>query len=441
MKNFGIWLIRIALVLFVLGLFFGHLASESYRITQPKSGIMGFLSLRPLHVSSAYLGIITAGLGFLTLIIAKMKTTRFGTFLQYLHFSLWVIALLGIFYSYFTGDFGGREYWEFNPVWALPIFVSFIVFLVFYLHQVGFSMKWPVYYWMWLTGIIFFIFTFIENYLWIFPYFRQHFIADMTIQWKVNGSLVGAINQIIYGVAFYLMEKISGDEKSSYQKLSFAMYFLGMFNLMFNWGHHIYLLPTEKYIHYIAYAVSMTEWIILIRIFYKWSQQIKENKQFYYFFPYRFLMASDYWVTINLTLALFMSIPAINLYTHGTHITVAHAMGTTIGINTMIILAGVFYFIEPTFNSAKWRIYGSVTFWIVQVTLLLFLISLIGMGIQRAIWQAGLTSDSFSKMSSSSGNWVLAFIILGTILMFSMASFFIYLLIQSYKKNKLELES
>ena len=72
MKNFGIWLIRIALVLFVLGLFFGHLASESYRITQPKSGVMGFLSLRPLHVSSAYLGIITAGLGFLTLIIVKM---------------------------------------------------------------------------------------------------------------------------------------------------------------------------------------------------------------------------------------------------------------------------------------------------------------------------------------------------------------------------------
>lgn len=440
MKNFGIWLIRIALVLFVLGLFFGHLASESYRITQPKSGVMGFLSLRPLHVSSAYLGIITAGLGFLTLIIAKMKTTRFGTFLQYFHFSLWVIALLGIFYSYFTGDFGGREYWEFNPVWALPIFLSFIIFLVFYLHQIGFSVKWPVYYWMWLTGIIFFIFTFIENYLWIFPYFRQHFIADMTIQWKVNGSLVGAINQIIYGVAFYLMEKISGDEKSSYQKLSFAMYFLGMFNLMFNWGHHIYLLPTEKYIHYIAYAVSMTEWIILIRIFYKWSQQIKENKQFYYFFPYRFLMASDYWVTLNLTLALFMSIPAINLYTHGTHITVAHAMGTTIGINTMIILAGVFYFIKPTFNSAKWRMYGSVTFWIVQVTLLLFLISLIGMGIQRAIWQAGLTSDSFSKMSSSSGNWVLLFIIFGTILMFSMASFFIYLFIQSWKKNELKIE-
>ena len=92
---------------------------------------MGFLSLRPLHVSSAYLGIITAGLGFVTLIIAKMKTTRFGTFLQYLHFSLWIIALIGIFYSYFTGDFGGREYWEFNPVWAFTYFSIFYYFLSF----------------------------------------------------------------------------------------------------------------------------------------------------------------------------------------------------------------------------------------------------------------------------------------------------------------------
>ena len=438
MRNIGIWLIRIALLLLLAGLFFGHLASESYRITEPKSGVMGFLSLRPLHVSSAYLGIITAGLGFLTLIIQKKRTSQFGTFLQYIHFTLWIIALTGIFYSYFTGDFGGREYWEFNPVWALPIFISFIVFLVFYIHQIGFKVKWPVYYWMWLTGLVFFIFTFIENYLWIFPYFRKHFIADMTIQWKVNGSLVGAINQIIYGVAFYLMEKISGDEKSSYQKLSFAMYFLGMFNLMFNWGHHIYLLPTEKFIHYIAYAVSMTEWIILIRIFYKWSKQIKENKQFYYFFPYRFLMAADYWVTINLSLALFMSIPAINLFTHGTHITVAHAMGTTIGINTMIIIAAAFYFIKPTFNNSKWKQFGTITFWLVQGTLFLFLSSLIGMGIHRAIWQAGLTSESFSKMSSSSENWVLLFIIFGTILFLSMGTFIVYLFINSWKKNKFD---
>lgn len=436
MKNIGIILVRIALLLLLAGLFFGHLASETYQMTEAKNGVLGFLSLRPLHVSSAYLGIITAGLGFISIVIQKRKNTFLSKLLQYSHLALWVIALIGIFYSYFTGDFGGREYWEFNPIWAVPIFVSFIIFLIYYLYQLGFKEKWNVYQWMWLTGIIFFIFTFIENYLWLFPYFRSHFIADMTLQWKVNGSLVGAVNQIIYGVAFYLMEKISGDNKTSYQKLSFALYFLGLFNLMFNWGHHIYLLPTEKIIHYIAYAVSMTEWILFIRIFYKWNKQIKENKQHYYFFPYRFLMAADYWVIINLGMALLMSIPAINLYTHGTHITVAHAMGTTIGINTMIILAASFYFIKPTFLSIKTLKLNSLFFWSTQLILLTFLISLIGMGIQRALWQVGLKKSTFSQMTQASSLWTLLFIILGTLLMIFMGYFIIYLILKSLKKNQ-----
>ena len=34
MKNIGIILVRIALVLLLIGLFFGHLASESYQIQE-----------------------------------------------------------------------------------------------------------------------------------------------------------------------------------------------------------------------------------------------------------------------------------------------------------------------------------------------------------------------------------------------------------------------
>ncbi|WP_432670444.1 cbb3-type cytochrome c oxidase subunit I [Flavobacterium sp. SM2513] len=436
MKNTGLWFIRIAFVLLIAGLLFGHLASESYNQATATNGILGFLSLRPLHVSCAYLGIISAGIGFISIVLQKIKTTKLGQTLQYIQLALWVLALTGIFYSYFTGNFGGREYWEFDPVWAVPLFLSFIIFLIYFLYQVERKEKWPVYQWMWLTGIIFFIFTFVENYLWVFPYFRSQFITDMTIQWKVNGSLVGAVNQMIYGVAFYLMEKISGNNKSSFQKLSYAFYFLGLFNLMFNWGHHIYLLPTEKYIHYIAYAVSMTEWIILLRIFYKWSGQIKENKQHYFFFPYRFLMAADYWVIINLTMGIFMSIPAFNLYLHGTHIIVAHAMGTTIGINVMIILAAGFYFLKPSFIRSAALKFNSILFWIVQGTLFLFLSVLIGMGVHRGIWQAGLSTDSFSEMMDCSLPWFLSFIAIGLVLMLSMGYFFVYLLIKTWQKNR-----
>ncbi|MBK7967342.1 MAG: hypothetical protein IPK10_20060 [Bacteroidetes bacterium] len=48
-----------------------------------------------------------------------------------------------------------------------------------------------------------FPFPFLENYLWTIPYFRENLILDMTVQWKVNGSLVGAWNQILYGTVFF----------------------------------------------------------------------------------------------------------------------------------------------------------------------------------------------------------------------------------------------
>lgn len=105
MKNTGIWFVRIAFVLLIAGLLFGHLASESYNQTTATNGVMGFLSLRPLHVSCAYLGIISAGIGFISMVLQKRKSTPFGQKLQNLQLALWVLALTGIFHSYFTGNF------------------------------------------------------------------------------------------------------------------------------------------------------------------------------------------------------------------------------------------------------------------------------------------------------------------------------------------------
>lgn len=440
--NVGIWFVRLSLFLLLIGLLFGYLGSRTYEEMTPNTSNIGFLSLRPLHVSSAYLGIISAGIGFISLAIQKLKSTKFGQGIQLLQMLLWLVALTGIFYSYYTRDFGGREYWEFNPVWAIPLFLSFVCFIVYFLHQTNTTKPWPVYYWMWFTGIVFFMFCFLENYLWVFPYFQRHFIADMTIQWKVNGSLVGAVNQMIYGIAFYLMTKIGQTGGAEFKREAFAMYFLGLFNLMFNWGHHIYLLPTSKYIHYVAYAVSMTEWIVFIRIIYLWRKQLSQDRRYYHFFPYRFLMASDYWVVINVGLALFISIPAINLYTHGTHFTVAHAMGTTIGINTMIILAAAFYFIKPKFSSQNLLRFFNGLFWITQLILFIFLLSLTFMGAHRSFWQNRVTEESFRSMFVGLAPYINVFILSGIGLGICLAIFFGFLLFSSFnpkKKNQVEI--
>jgi nitric oxide reductase subunit B len=239
----------------------------------------------------------------------------------------------------------------------------------------------------------------------------------MTVQWKSNGSFVGSWNQLIYGTSFYIMEKISGDKKPGKSKLAFTMFFLGLFNMMFNWGHHVYTLPSLPYVRYIGYAVSMTEWIFLLKIIYTWKKSLNQMQKNYHYFPYKFLMAAEVWIFLNLVLSLLMSIPAINIYTHGTQITVAHAMGTTIGINTMILLAASFSFVPQSFvKPEKWLTFS---FGITQSGLVIFWISLIASGIIRSKWQMGEQSHSFSYMMDSSQVWFLAFTYAGSVMMFS----------------------
>lgn len=426
-----------ALSLFMLmaGMFFGLLASQIYWLPNFLKENLGFVSLRPLHVSFVIFWILLSASACVYHALEQINPGGISTKVSRLQFLLWLLAIGGIFYSYLTKDFGGREYWEFNPVWSLPIAAAWMLFGYNFYHAVKKIKQWPVYIWMWMTGIIFFLFTFTENYLWIFPYFREHFITDMTVQWKVNGSLVGAWNQILYGTSIYLMDKISGNKNSSSGKPAFAMYFLGLTNLMFNWGHHIYTLPTPNYIRHIAYLVSMTEWIFFLKIIINWKQYLSTAQKHYHHFPYRFLMAADIWVFLNLFQALLMSIPAFNLFTHGTHVTVAHAMGTTIGINSMIIMAAAFLFLAPHENkNFKGYKILNFSFWGLQISLLVFWLSLNMAGIMKGFWQMRDHQEPFSLMMNSLKPYFMVFAASGFFLLLFLSLPAIYLLRQMAKK-------
>ncbi|MDP1725692.1 MAG: cbb3-type cytochrome c oxidase subunit I [Bacteroidota bacterium] len=410
-----------ALVMLICGLIFGVLASLSYIIPGLWNHMLGFSSMRPLHVSSTLFWIFLGSTGCVYMGLQELSQVRISGKLAAIQWVLWIIAIIGIFYSYSVGKFGGREYWEFNPLFALPIAAAWLLFIINFGKAVKAIKNWPVYIWMWMTGLVFFLFTFTENYLWLFPYFREHFILDTTIQWKANGSLVGSWNQIIYGTAFYLMERIGKNQEIGRSRIAYGMYFLGLLNLMFNWGHHIYTLPTDTYVRYTGYVVSMTEWVFFARIIYLWKQSVTDIQKNYHYFPYRFLMMADIWVLINLGQAILMSIPALNLYTHGTHVTVAHAMGTTIGINTMILLAACFEFLGNkciTFHPGnRWL---SFPFWITQISLLVFWLVLNIIGIKKGLWQMSQNQKPFNTMMESMSGWFSVFVYSGIVLMLSL---------------------
>jgi nitric oxide reductase subunit B len=386
-RETSIYFILFAILALLGGILFGILGAFQFVIPKFFEWIP-FIKSRPLHVSLVIAWIFLSAVGGIYYYLPKYcNVTLFSNKLQKLH--LWIFILTGfaVIISYLMGKFGGREYWEFPPILAVPIIVSWLIFGFNYFKTVFTKTEpWPVYLWMWGTGIFFFLFTYLESNLWNFSYFRDHLVRDITVQWKAGGSLVGSWNMLVYGTAIFLMDRIQREDKIAKSRLAFIMYFLGLTNLIFNWAHHIYIVPNAIWVRYIAYGISMTELLILGKIIWNWKRDLTKSLRDFHILSIRFIVASDVWILLNLILGILLSIPAINIFTHGTHLTVAHAMGSTIGINTMILIASCLYLIPDAtnlqFSPLQSKII-SVGFWIMNIILLFFWLALIFAGYSK----------------------------------------------------------
>ncbi len=431
MKNkTPILFITAALSALLLGMFFGLFASLQYIFPDFLKEIIPFTKMRPFHTTTVISWIILAATGSIYFFITEVEKIAFRfPKLPKIHFIIFMFTGVGIYLSYIFDKMEGREYLAYTPILTIPILIGWVLFGINYFKTIRKKVKnWPVYYWMWGTGIVFMIYHLCEAHLWLIPSFRETFIKDITVQWKSYGSFVGSWNMLVYGIAIYLMSKVKNNINVARGKTTFFFYFLGLTNLMFGWAHHTYIIPTQIWIRYLAYGVSMTEWVVLFHIIYTWKKSlspkiIEDNRV-----VYQFLVAADFWVFLNIILALLFSIPAINFFTHGTHITVAHSMGTTIGINTSILLAAMFFIVSKLKNEAFMFRKLKITYYAYNGFLLLFLCTLLYAGVIRGNWMYFTKDIPFSEMQNSLYYTYIAFFIFGIGLVWSILKIAIVLL-------------
>ncbi len=434
-NKYPFYFIIAALVALVLGLVVGFLAGIQYVLPTFIKEILPFTVLRPLHTLFVISWIILGATGVIYYYLNTASNAfLYSSKLLKWHFWIFMATGLGLVVAYLCKNFEGKEYIEFPSYFYFPIVMGWVLFGLNYIKTVlpGFK-KWPAYYWMWGTGIGFMIYHFTEAHLWMLPYFRAHYIQNLAIQWKAGGSFVGAWNMLVYGTALYVMAKISKDEVYANSNKTFFFYFLGLANLMFGWAHHIYIVPTAPWIRYVAYAISMTEWVVLFSIINDWRKRVTPANKKDYPFAYRFILLADIWVFLNVFLALLISIPAINLFTHGTHITVAHSMGTTIGINTFILLASITYILEskasfaaiPAIRMRRWiaLFHNSfIGFWVV----------LLLMGLKKIYWAQVTPTVLFSQLQDQLYSIHLLFLLFGTGILVGLVGL-VYELLQKIK--------
>jgi nitric oxide reductase subunit B len=380
------------LMALIAGLAFGVLSA--FQFVWADSFLKDFLpfyKVRPLHVTLVISWILMSATGGVYYYLIKINRSKpLSNFIPYIHYFLFLLSGIGIITSFYMGHFSGREYFEFPMIFFYPIFAGWLLFAVYVFSSVTWRKSpMPVYMWMWMLGSVFMIYSLMEANLWRLPVINQNIIRDMTIQWKSYGSMVGAWNMLVYGTATFVMCRIKNNNDLTTQPLTYFLFFLGLTNLMFNWGHHIYVLPKIKHIQVVSYFISMTELLILAKIIRDWRKSLSVQQISNSGFSYKIIRVSEIWVFLNLALALMISIPLINVYTHGTHVTVAHAMGTTIGINSFILMGSVYYIAFRNKNKSRQKRAGT-TLWglrITHVSLLVFWFSLITAGVTKGYFQ------------------------------------------------------
>lgn len=395
----GTWFFIIAISSLFIGLLFGALGGLQYVFPGFLKEALSFQKIRPLHVYLVINWIFCAAAGAVYYYIPYVSGRKlYSTLLAKLHILIQLIILIWVVTGFFMGRFGGREYLEFPPYIVVLIIVAWILFMINFFVTVRPSFKEvPVYIWSWSTGLLFFLITICEAQLWLLPHFNNNIIRDITVQWKAMGSMVGSWNMLVYGSAMFVMEKITGDKGINRSKKAFFFYFLGLTNLLFNWGHHTYIVPSSELVRTISYTISMTELLILANIIYSFRKTYFKTNPHQHFLSFRIVTYAEAWILLNLILSISISVPAINFYTHGTHITVAHAMGTTIGINTLLLLSSLVLIAEEMIGDGKlFTPYFNRSFIFLNISLLVFWLSLVGMGICKII--AVHEKNSFTEM-------------------------------------------
>ncbi|MEM7205226.1 MAG: cbb3-type cytochrome c oxidase subunit I [Planctomycetota bacterium] len=350
---------RMALICIVIAVLGGLLAALHYipeLSPQLHDSGLGLTKLRPLHTTFASVWIYGAAIAVIYHFLAHQ-----GSGLQrgdvrrfWFHTVCWITAGIGIVGTLFAGVFTGREYLGFHPAFSVLLLAGWLALAWSFLRRAlpGFWGK-PVYIYFWTVGILYFLYTFVEGHAYLLPWVQDRPVRDIALHWKACGTLVGSFNFLVYGCLLYVSERLSGCPRYAQSTLAFSLFAVGCLNSFTNFAHHTYHLPQSHAVKWIAFVVSMTEAVILLRLLYDTVCMLRQRSSGTEFEPVvGYLSSAKIWTTVMLTTSILISVPTLNSFIHGTHVVTGHAMGAELGIDSMVLFGCVAFLLREVHPGA-----------------------------------------------------------------------------------------
>lgn len=227
----------------------------------------------------------------------------------------------------------GREYIS----WPLPLtglLVASVALMAWrlYARANALERRSPEAFWLVGLGALLIVSGLVESELWRLDAVAANYVRNLSLQWHGIDTLFAGVNVALYGCAAYLMSDAPKPLRPP------ALFAIAGFGLLFTFGHHHYVSPQPYFLKSLAFVASM------IAILSFWRHATAFRRLSAARSGDRHLMALwrsvELWTLVSLASGILFAVPQVNLIVHGTYFIVAHAMGSMIGVNLLIVVAG-----------------------------------------------------------------------------------------------------
>jgi cytochrome c oxidase cbb3-type subunit 1 len=337
-----------------------------------------FGRIRTIHLNAvAYGWTPMAGLGVALFVIPRLlKTELVGARFAFLGGALWNAALVAGLGSIAYGVSDGLEWleipWQIDILFVLggalvgmPLVLTLINRQVEHLY---------VSIWYMGCGLFWFPVLFLVANI---PYLHKG-VEQATMNWWFGHNVLGLFyTPLALASVYYFLPKVIGRPVQSYN-----LSLLGFWGLAFFYGqvggHHLIGGPVPAWLVTLSIVQSVMMIVPVAAFTVNQYQTLKGHLSALRYSPtLRFIGLGGLMYTASSLQGSFEALRSINVVTHFTHFTVAHAHLGLYGFVTLVFFGSI-YFIVPRVTGREWPspLLISVHFWLVTVGLAVYFIAL-----------------------------------------------------------------
>ena len=328
--------------------------------------------LRPLH-TLASIGCLFAGISALFLFAGKEAGARGMNALAVVLAVLILTFLPAAALSILIGAGSGKEYVSWSPALTPMLVVLFALLAVsFFANLRAFVGASPEAAWLIGLGLLCIPLGLIEasSYRVVGPRFAK----EISLDWHALDIIFAGWSAALYGFGILIVGGKVKPLRATW------LYALAAFTFVSTFGHHHYLSPQAQAIKVIALTASMMAGLSFVRHI----RTVLRTRGEPAGGPLGPLLRTvELWTLVAIGSGILLAVPRVNLVLHGTYAVIAHSMGAMIGVDVILVLGGLAYYLRPLEAPVLARI-SRYTRWF-NVALALMWVDLVLAGVLKGV--------------------------------------------------------